>query len=109
MADPKKYWLTDGTGDFAVVVGDQERDRLLPLGWAVTDEPGAGWVFIWRDGIAEPGRVPVPALESLWGPLGWVAGPPPGGNHPAVSVPAAEPAAESKPSKPAASGDAKKE
>lgn len=108
MADPKKYWMTDGADEHAVVSGADERDRLIPFGWTVTDEPTEGWVYIWREGIAEPGRVPVAAVETLWGPLGWSAGPPPGGVHPFASQPSAEPA-ESKPSKPAAGGDAKKE
>jgi hypothetical protein len=109
MADPKKYWLTDGAVDFAVVSGADERDRLIPFGWVATEEPAEGWVYIWRAGVAEPGRVPVTAVETLWGPLGWVAGPPPGGVHPVAPQPSADPAVETKPSKPAAGGDAKKE
>jgi hypothetical protein len=107
MTDPKKYWLTDGAGEFALVNGADERDRLTPFGWVATDEPTDGWVYIWRDGIAEPGRVPVTAVETLWGPLGWSAGPPPDGVHPFTPQPSAEPVAESKTSKPAAGGDVK--
>jgi hypothetical protein len=108
MSEPRKYWLTDGAGEFAVASGADERDRLLPLGWSVADEPDDGWVYIWREGIAEPGRVPVKAVETLWGPNGWVVGPPPGSAHPSSLESPAEPAAEAKP-KPAAGGSAKKE
>ena len=108
MTEPKKYWLAS-EDTFAQVAGADERDRLIPLGWAAVDEPTDGWVHIWHEGIAEPGRVPVTALETLWGPLGWVAGPPPGGVHPFASEPPADSPAGSKTSKPAAGGDAKKE
>jgi hypothetical protein len=108
MTEAKKYWLTDGQGDFAVVASAEERDRWLPLGWSVTDEPTDGWVHIWRDGIEQPGRVPVTALADLWGPRGWVAGPPPEGTHPFAPQPSAKAPAESKTeSKPAAGGSAK--
>lgn len=107
MTEVKKYWLADAEDNFALVAGADERDRLVPLGWTVTDEPTDGWVHIWREGIEQPGRVPVSALRELWGPLGWVAGPPPGGVHPSTpEAPAA--AAESKTEpKPAAGGNAK--
>lgn len=108
MTDPKKYWLTDGEGTFALATGADERDRWLPLGWAETDEPTDGWIYIWREGIEQPGRYPLSSLRELWGPQGWVAGPPPGGVHPATSEPPAAPAAESN-QKPAAGGNAKKE
>lgn len=110
MTEANKHWLTDGQDTFALVSGDDERDRLVPLGWSVSDEPTDGWVHIWHEGIEQPGRVPAAALPELWGPLGWVAGPPPGGTHPVVSEPPAAAPAESKPqSKPAAGGTAKKE
>jgi hypothetical protein len=108
MTDPKKYWLTDGEDGYAVVAGAEERDRWVPLGWTETDEPTDGWVPIWRDGIEQPGRVPLSAVRELWGPMGWVVGPPPGGVHPATPEPPAAAAAEPKP-KSAAGGDAKKE
>jgi hypothetical protein len=91
MTGVKTYWLTDGQDTFALVAGADERDRMVPLGWTATDEPTEGWVHIWREGIEQPGRVPVATLRDLWGPLGWVAGPPPGGTHPATPEPPAEP------------------
>ena len=63
MTEPKKYWLVDGEGNHALVVGAEERDRLIPLGWTATDEPADGWVHIWREGIEQPGRVPMSALR----------------------------------------------
>lgn len=113
MTEPKKYWLTDGDS-YAVATGVEERDRLIPLGWAETDEPAEGWVHIWHPEIEQPGRVPVTALPDLWEPRGWSVGPPPGSAHPAAAVkaepaPAADPA-ETKSSKTAAGGTtAKKE
>lgn len=108
MTEAKKYWLTDGEDTYALVSGAEERDRLIPLGWTVADEPADGWVHIWREGIEQPGRVPVATLPELWGPLGWVAGPPPGGTHPVAPEPPADPPAETKTEpKPAAGGNAK--
>lgn len=106
MADTPKFWLHDGEQHYALVASEADRDRLLAVGWERASEPTDGWVHIWRDGIEQPGLVPVSALAALWGPQGWVAGPPPGGVHPVVSESPAEPAAESKP-KPAAGGNAK--
>lgn len=109
MTNPKKFWLANGD-TFAQVIGADERDRLSPLGWTAVEEPAEdGWVHIWHEGVSAPGRVPVAAMETLWGPLGWVPGPPPGGASPFTPESPAEPAAEPKPSKPAAGGDAKKE
>lgn len=108
MTEPKKYWLTDGQDTFALVADADERDRLVPLGWTTADEPADGWVHIWREGIEQPGRVPLATLRELWGPLGWIAGPPPGGTHPVAPEPLAAPPAEIKPDpKPAAGGNAK--
>jgi hypothetical protein len=85
MADTSKFWLHDGEQHCALVTGEAERDR-----------------------IEQPGLVPVSALETLWGPLGWVAGPPPGGVHPVTSAPRADQPAETKPDpKPAAGGTEK--
>jgi len=103
MAETPKFWMHDGEQHHALVVGAAERDRMLVAGWKQGDEPTDGWVHIWRDGIEQPGLVPVSALETLWGPRGWVPGPPPGGDRPATPAPPAEQSAESKP-KPAAGG-----
>jgi hypothetical protein len=108
MADTSKFWLHDGEQHCALVTGEAERDRLLAAGWQRGSEPAGGWVHIWREGIEQPGLVPVSALETLWGPLGWVAGPPPGGVHPVTSAPRADQPAETKPDpKPAAGGTEK--
>jgi hypothetical protein len=108
MAAAPKYWLSNGEQHHALVTSDAERDRLLAVGWQLTGEPTDGWVQIWREGIEQPGLVPVSALDSLWGPLGWVPGPPPGGTHPVTSAPRADQPAENKPEpKPAAGGTEK--
>lgn len=106
MSADRKCWVSDGR-TFALVSAE-DRDRLVPLGWTVTDKPTEGFVSVWRDGIEMPGRVTVAGLRDLWGPLGWVAGPPPGSARPATPEPPAEPVAESKPEiKPAVGGNAK--
>jgi hypothetical protein len=108
MADTSKFWLHNEERQYALVTSEAARDRLLVDGWKQGDEPADGWVHIWREGIEQPGLVPVSALETLWGPIGWVAGPPPGGVHPATEAPHADKPAESKPdSKPAAGGTEK--
>lgn len=85
MTEKDPYWLTDGQGTYAVVTGAAERDRFLPLGWTDADEPDpnrGGFVYAWRDGIAEPGPAPLAYFREVLTPTGWVAGPPPGGEHP---------------------------
>ena len=95
-------WITEDSQTYALV--GAELDRWRRAGWAVVDEPPAGaWVYHWHEGIAEPGRVPLAAQREFWSRRGWVAGPPPGGWHPAEPQPSAEPA-ETKPSKSAAGG-----
>jgi hypothetical protein len=105
------YWIADETDNYGLVTGADERDRWVREGWRATEEPAASdWVYIWHADAAEPGRYPLSALRDLWGPRGWVAGPPPGGAHPATPEPLAEQPAETKPEpKPAAGGTAKKE
>lgn len=108
MTDKNTYWISDSEGTHALVTGAEERDRYKVLGWVDAKEPTEGWLHIWRDGIEQPGLVPTSALDTLWGPLGWVAGPPPGGVHPATSASRADQSAETKPEpKPAAGGNAK--
>jgi hypothetical protein len=107
MTAAPKFWLHNGQQQNALVTDEADRDRLIVDGWELGDEPTDGWVHIWSEGIEKPGLVPVSALETLWGPLGWVAGPPPGGTHPATEAPRAD-KAETKPEpKPAAGGTEK--
>lgn len=108
----QSYWICGGDLDtFALVVGAAERDRWTATGdWVAAEEPTDGSVYIWLDGVEQPGRVPVSALRDLWAARQWVAGPPPGGEHPAAadqpSETAAAPAAASK-SEPATGGTVK--
>lgn len=103
MADT---WITEDNQTFALVT-DAERDQWRRKGWAeVTEPPADAWVYQWHEGIAEPGRVPLAAQREFWSRRGWVAGPPPGGVHPAEPQPPAKPA-EPKSSKPAAGGSVK--
>lgn len=106
------YWIVGGEADtYALISGAAERDGYLRSGeWAETAEPSDGWVYIWHEDNAVPGRVPVPALRDLWSRRAWVAGPPPDGVHPFAPEPVADQPAESKPEpKSAAGGNAKKE
>jgi hypothetical protein len=101
-------WISGGEHDtYALVADASERDAYLRSGdWVTAGEPGDGdWVHIWHEGSAVPGRYPMSALRELWGPRGYVAGPPPDGTSPFAPKPAAEPVAKPKPSKPAAGGD----
>lgn len=102
------FWLVDpASGDHALVAGEAERDELVGREWTVVDQPADdAMVTIWREGITEPGRVPAWALRELWGPRGWVPGPPSGGTHPVAPKPVVEPAA-LKPSKSASGGEVK--
>jgi hypothetical protein len=107
MSNKNTYWVHDGD-TYAVVTGATERDRYVGLGWTAVDEPSEGWVHIWREGIELPGRVPIGTLETLWGPGGWVTGPPPDGTSP-FTEPPAEPPAESKTEPKSAAGGNPKE
>lgn len=90
MTEKNTYWMTDQqTGYSALVTGAAERDRFTAQGYAEADEPSSGFVHVWHEGIELPGILPVEALTEVYSQLGWVAGPPPGGEHPAPS-PAAE-------------------
>ncbi len=109
MTAARRYWVVDEAGDHALIIGAAERDRMVSEGWAEVSEPADdAFVHIWREGIPEPGRVPMSTLRSLWGPRGWQAGPPPGNPHPIPSE-AVDATAEPQPTKPAANGDADKE
>lgn len=101
-------WIVGGeAGTHALVADASERDAYLASGdWVSADEPGdSGWVYIWHEGSAVPGRYPMSSLRELWEPRGYVAGPPPGGTSPFAPKPAAEPAAKPKSSKSAAGGE----
>lgn len=104
-----QYWILDEAGEtYALVTGAAVRDDYLRQGWKTTDEPAEGFVQIWHDGIEQPGRVPIGTLHNLWAHRGWVAGPPQGGVHPFTPEAPAEPA-ETKPTKNASDGAAKKD
>jgi hypothetical protein len=119
MTEKQTYWLVDATGDHALITGADERDRWVPLGWTPADEPiGDAFVWAWLDGITVPARFPAAALAEVFGPKGWVAGPPPQAVSPFngdQAVPAAAPttstaAAPAAPAKSTvAAGDATKE
>lgn len=103
MTARNTYWMVAEGSDYALVTGAAERDRMARDGWVETGEPGdTEFVTMWRAGIPEPGRTTMDALRALWGPRGWVAGPPPGSPNPLAP---AEAEAESKPITPAAGGD----
>lgn len=89
MTDKQTYWLTSD-GAYALATGAEERDRWIPLGWALADaEPeGRDRVWAWHDGIELPAQFPAGAMASIWEPREWKAGPPPGGDHPFAQQPA---------------------
>jgi hypothetical protein len=102
-------WISDGATHAALAdpADPAELDAWRLRGWEIVDAPThEDFVFMWRDGIAEPGRVPVYALRNLWGPRGWVVGPPPGGAHPFAPKPPTE-LPESKPETQSAAGGQK--
>lgn len=72
------YWLVDSLGVYAYVTGDDERDRWIPLGWTLAEEPrGNEFVHAWHAGIDVSALQPASALREIWGPRGWEPGPPP--------------------------------
>lgn len=102
MTDKTKYWLRNpADGTYAVADGAEERDRLIPLGHEVAEEP-ADPDFVWmrHAGIAEPARMPYGAREHNLA-RGWTFGAPPApvdftrDPHLVDPAPAAEPAAKS--------------
>ncbi len=82
-------WITNGDA-YALLADQAEVDVWTDTGWTPTEAPGAtDWVHMWHAGVTQPGLVPVLSLRNLWGPRGWVAGPPPGGANPTNPKPAA--------------------
>lgn len=105
MATVEKTWIS--SDDDYALIDPADAGGWAEQGWSPCDPPPRdGWVHIWHDGIDGSGRVPAHTIPATWGPLEWVAGPPPGGVHPFAPKPAAEPAP-TKPSKSASSGDVK--
>lgn len=92
----EQNWITDGS-TYAIADSAAAFDGWEPSG----PPPADGWVWIWREGVADPARWPLENFTNLWGPRGWMTGPPPGGEHPCAPKPAAVPTAP-KPTKPAA-------
>lgn len=113
MTDKQTYWMADVDGTKAFVTGADERDRLIPLGWAVADEPASG-DFVWLEHDEHGGRAKFTAdAVPLWEPRGWHPSPPEEPVNPALpnlaaataappaKTPAPEPAADVKPETPA--------
>ncbi|MCX5066903.1 hypothetical protein OOJ91_13710 [Micromonospora lupini] len=71
MTAKTQYWMTDGYGVKALMVGVDERDRWTPLGWSESDEPAAG-DRVWMRHEEHGGRAQfaVEAAE-LWMQKGW--------------------------------------
>lgn len=102
MTALQKFWLVDTTGTKALVEGDDERDRFLPLGWALCDPPvGGEFVVVRHAGIAAPGKLAADTLDA-WAAKEWAPGAP---AHPldGLAAPVAAPAAD-KPTKTTAAG-----
>ncbi|MDT4991419.1 MAG: hypothetical protein QOH97_1311 [Actinoplanes sp.] len=73
----KTYWLTDGADTKALVDGDAERDRWIPLGWFVSDAPVEG-EWVWLQHAVTGGKQRFPAVAApLWAPRGWTPSSPP--------------------------------
>jgi hypothetical protein len=116
MTEKKTYWMTNQqTGYSALVTGAAEHDRWSAQGFTEADEPTTGFVHVWHEGIENPGVLPIEALTQVYSSLGWVAGPPPGGDRPADApfgesadtIAKADPAAAKTTSKSAAGGQDK--
>ncbi|TDB79961.1 hypothetical protein E1091_19395, partial [Micromonospora fluostatini] len=70
MTSKKTYWMADGQGAVALVEGAEERDRLIPLGWA-DSEPPAPDQQVWMRHAEHGGRAKFPlASVELWRPRG---------------------------------------
>lgn len=109
----KTYWLTDGYGNKAQVTGAAERDRWVPLGWSETIEP-AGDERVWMRHTDHGGHAQFAAgVVETWRALGWEPSAPPEPvdvlhDEQLVDVaPASTPAAETKSTETAASGNTK--
>ncbi|HEY9414673.1 MAG TPA: hypothetical protein VIQ30_07945 [Pseudonocardia sp.] len=77
MAEKKTYWLTDGYGNSAQVVGAEERDRWVPRGWSETTEP-TGDERVWMHNATTDGRAQFAAgVVETWRALGWEPSAPP--------------------------------
>lgn len=71
------YWLTNADGHKARVEGAEQRDRWLPLGWSVADEPVTG-DMVYLEHEVSGGRALFPAaVVPAWGELGWQPAAPP--------------------------------
>lgn len=105
----KSYWIRGGGDDYARVDGADQRDWWSIYGWVPGDEP-TGQEFVWarHEGIAEPARFPAAILASAW--PGWEPSAPPFPVNPLTGEPIEPPEPDVvKSSKPAPSGDARKE
>ncbi|MEV4767802.1 hypothetical protein [Micromonospora humida] len=77
MAEKKTYWMADGYGAKALIVGADERDRWRPLGWTETDVP-AGIDMVWMRHEEHGGRAKFAAqVMDLWQAKGWKPSDPP--------------------------------
>ncbi|MEU8186006.1 hypothetical protein [Micromonospora carbonacea] len=80
-----KYWMTDGYGTAALVEGAEERDRWLPLGWEVVDNPAAldAVTHVWLRHEEHGGRQRFAAgAVELWQAKGWHPSDPPAPTSP---------------------------
>lgn len=112
MTAKKQFWLVDATGTYALADGADQRDLLLPGGWAEAEEP-TGEAFVWcrHPEIAAPAKFPASSLAE-WATRGWEPGAPPSAadNLPPEVAPLAEstpPVTETKPKTTAAGGSTK--
>lgn len=72
------YWLRNpADGNFALADGAEQRDQLMQQGLVAADEPReTDHVWMWHDGIEQPGRIPYGARD-YWQATGWTLGRPP--------------------------------
>ncbi len=78
MTEKKTYWVRNASGEYALLDGAAERDRLSAFGWNETDEPPADDAFVWmrHEGIEQPAKFPAKSVAN-WMANGWVPGAPP--------------------------------
>lgn len=65
MTEKTKYWLRNPSSEtYALADGAEERDRLIPLGHELADEPtDPDFVWMRHEGIEQPARMPYGARE----------------------------------------------
>ncbi len=78
MTEKKTYWVRNEAGEYALLDGAAERDRLSAFGWKDADEPPAEDTFVWmsHEGVDNPAKFPAGSVPH-WLENGWTPTAPP--------------------------------